>query len=110
MLDHGILVVVPKFPVVGAVPLAPPVLQNKLYFAVNKRFVILTSSISTAWLVIYVQQEAVKNGKRKHLVIYPDTIIYGDVIQHLHHDTDFLHISPSCFLPSCPILGFQSWD
>ena len=62
--------------VVGAVPLVPPVLQNKIYyFAVHNRIVIWTSSISTAWIVMYLQQEPVKNGKRKHLVIHPDASI-----------------------------------
>ena len=36
--------------------------------------------------------------------------IHGDVIQHPHHDIDLLPISPSCPLPSCPTLGFQSRD
>ena len=61
--------------VVGAVPLMPPVLQNKIYFAVHNRIVIWTSSISTAWIVMYLQRDPVKNGKRKHLVIYPDASI-----------------------------------
>ena len=61
--------------VVGAVPLMPPVLQNKIYFAVHNRIVIWTSSILTAWIVMYLQREPVKNGKRKLLVIYPDASI-----------------------------------
>ena len=61
--------------VVGAVPLMPLVPQNKIYFAVHNRIVIWTSSILTAWIVMYLQREPVKNGKRKLLVIYPEARI-----------------------------------